>query len=585
MFNTPGEFYDSLKRQAKQGSIDFRGKYDMEDDEDTTAKARVHMVVLEIWKVTGYRFTYVLHHFCPRFEHNRTTSVRDNPKVAVGHRTRLWCCQDAARKKGSKQSTDPHIKNREHAGMKRFACKSHLHVSCKPKKDGDMVISVILRHSIKHIQYMDVSMPPEALDVIRDDLEWGKPATIVPKIQALFPDVTATQIHTAWTTLSQVYWRRDDQQLPSARILLQEFDANIDLFTPEGVPEGVEILAWGMKKIALPLKGKVIEIGMDATCEHYSHSRRLSFTSNTDNTNSRNLELYSIMAEHDGSGFPLSYCLLTTATAVDQHKRRDSLAAWACCLKKKYQINPTFAHVDKDMGEIGCLKGVWDCKISVCKWHFRKATKTRLAKAKLATTPYSAESAKALFRFISLDFVPPNTRTDIEDYEGGVHDSIPEATAAACSNTGTQDLETAPLRIHLPVLAKPAKNRLVIRIPAPCLDGSPEPDSPNSGDEEGERKRDRRTFCPPEYRDAILTMMDQHYCAHPLIPGHCAPNAAAIHRWAVEKMYNFCEKYDLPEVWAYLWGNWYRPERWVLWARSAHPEIPVLRTTMMLEGQ
>jgi hypothetical protein len=68
MFNTPGEFYDSLKRQAKQGSIDFRGKYCMEDDEDTTAKARVSMVVLEIWKVTGYRFTYVLHNLLPEVQ-------------------------------------------------------------------------------------------------------------------------------------------------------------------------------------------------------------------------------------------------------------------------------------------------------------------------------------------------------------------------------------------------------------------------------------------------------------------------------------------------------------------------------------
>ena len=31
-----------------------------------------------------------------------------------------------------------------------------------------------------------------------------------------------------------------------------------------------------------------------------------------DNTNSKNLELYSIMAEHDNAGFPVSYCLLST---------------------------------------------------------------------------------------------------------------------------------------------------------------------------------------------------------------------------------------------------------------------------------
>lgn len=201
------------------------------------------------------------------------SSVRDNPKTTSGHRSRYWCCQDEAHKKPSKQSTAPGIKNREHAGMKRFPCKSHLHISCKPNEHGDMVIAVILRHGMKHVQYMDVSMPPEALEIIRKDLEWGKPTTIVPKVQSLYPNVTATQIHTAWTTLSQVYWRRDDNQLLSARKLLEEFGDEVDVFTPAGVPDGVEMLAWGMKKIALPLEGKVVEVGMDATCKQYVRSK------------------------------------------------------------------------------------------------------------------------------------------------------------------------------------------------------------------------------------------------------------------------------------------------------------------------
>jgi len=48
--------------------------------------------------------------------------------------------------------------------------------------------------------------------------------------------------------------------------LLKEFGDEADIFEPKHVPEGVEILAWGMKKIAGPLKGKIIEVGMDATC-------------------------------------------------------------------------------------------------------------------------------------------------------------------------------------------------------------------------------------------------------------------------------------------------------------------------------
>ncbi|KAJ7782505.1 hypothetical protein DFH07DRAFT_717350, partial [Mycena maculata] len=57
-----------------------------------------------------------------------------------------------------------------------------------------------------------------------------------------------------------------------------------------------------------------------------------------------------------------------------------------------------------------------------------------------------------------------------------------------------------------------------------------------------------------------------------------------IKRWAVTQMYKFCVEHDLREVWAYLWENWYRSSRWELWARSVYPEIPILKTTMILES-
>lgn len=53
--------------------------------------------------------------------------------------------------------------------------------------------------------------------------------------------------------------------------------------------EGVEQVAWAMKGVLLPLQGKIVEIGIDATCER-----------------SRHLELYTILGEYDNAGFPQS---------------------------------------------------------------------------------------------------------------------------------------------------------------------------------------------------------------------------------------------------------------------------------------
>ena len=95
----------------------------------------------------------------------------------------------------------------------------------------------------------------------------------------------------------------------------------------------------------------------------------------------------------------------------------------------------------------------------------------------------------------------------------------------------------------------------------------------------------KRTFCPLENRQPILDMMQSHYCAHPLIPGYSHPSPAGIKRWAVKQMYGYCVEHDLRETWAYLWENWYREGRWEIWARSAHDEIPTLKTTMVIESQ
>jgi hypothetical protein len=153
--------------------------------------------------------------------------------------------------------------------MKRFLCGSKLAISCR-ESDNDneeLVVTVQLKHAGKHVNYTDVSMPAGALDIVRENVQWLTPVAMVGKVQAAFPAVTAAQIHRAWMEMSEVFWWCDDQQLPSTKMLLEELTDDVDIFTPEAVPEGVEMLCWGMKKIATPLKGKIVEIGVDATCK------------------------------------------------------------------------------------------------------------------------------------------------------------------------------------------------------------------------------------------------------------------------------------------------------------------------------
>jgi hypothetical protein len=132
---------------------------------------------------------------------------------------------------------------------------------------------------------------------------------------------------------------------------------------------------------------------------------------------------------------------------------------------------------------------------------------------------------------------------------------------------------------------------LVTQPPSSDLSALAESCNGNDGMSTGEEDaadggRVGRIFCPDHFRKPLEEMMERHFCAHPLIPGYSHPSPEGIRHWAVKQAYSFCEENDLPEVWAYLWGNWYRRGRWELWARSACKEmIPILKTTMMVESQ
>lgn len=123
---------------------------------------------------------------------------------------------------------------------------------------------------MKHDPYYDVAMPPEAADIVRENLEWTTPVSIIPKVQAAYPQVTGKQVHRAWTEMSEVLWKRDRMQLLSAKMLLEEFDDDVDVFEIE-VAEGVQQLCWGMKRILAKLKGEIVEIGIDATCKVFTY--------------------------------------------------------------------------------------------------------------------------------------------------------------------------------------------------------------------------------------------------------------------------------------------------------------------------
>ena len=119
---------------------------------------------------------------------------------------------------------------------------------------------------MKHTLYYDVSLPPEAAALICENIDFHSPNEIAKRILLTHPSVTANQVHAAWSKMSEALWKQDVDQVTSIKTLLGEYhnDAAV-LELPKW--EGVEQVAWVMKKIVSPLCGKIVEIGIDATCE------------------------------------------------------------------------------------------------------------------------------------------------------------------------------------------------------------------------------------------------------------------------------------------------------------------------------
>ena len=159
------------------------------------------------------------------------------------------------------------VKHRDTLGMHRYECKSKLSIWCKTnRRERTCTITIWLEHHKRHPAYYNIALPPEAAEMIRENLDWTTPSDMARKIQLAYPSVSTKQVHKAWTTMSETLWKRNSDQITSAKALLAEYEDDADLLTIPTM-DGVKQVAWVMKRIANALRGKIVEIGIDVTCK------------------------------------------------------------------------------------------------------------------------------------------------------------------------------------------------------------------------------------------------------------------------------------------------------------------------------
>jgi hypothetical protein len=65
------------------------------------------------------------------------------------------------------------------------------------------------------------------------------------------------------------------EQLPSIELILGRLKDDVTVLSLPGM-DRVEQVMWVMKKVVLQLQGKIVKIGIDATCERSSDCQKQS---------------------------------------------------------------------------------------------------------------------------------------------------------------------------------------------------------------------------------------------------------------------------------------------------------------------
>jgi transposase-like protein len=100
------------------------------------------------------------------------------------------------------------------------------------------------------------------------------------------------------------------------------------------------------------------------------------------------MDLFTVLAEIDGTGVLLAYCSVETL-ASKNGTRRTIPGAVAHLLDqflrplKTSGFSPTFFGCDKDMTKIAAIYQVWpDTAIQLCYWYAKRAIQARLKDSK-----------------------------------------------------------------------------------------------------------------------------------------------------------------------------------------------------------
>ncbi|CAG8851085.1 21460_t:CDS:2, partial [Gigaspora margarita] len=132
-------------------------------------------------------------------------------------------------------------------------------------------------------------------------------------------------------------------------------------------------------------------------------------------------ELYALIVNFEGTGFPLAYLVLdltNTSKDTPQDEKRTYALSTFFYLVRNQGLFPTYFFTDKDFSEINAAREVWPkADVQLCLWHIERALKQKLiSNKKIQRIQYRPNNAAIEFNFIDPNF-KPSLENDAKNYE------------------------------------------------------------------------------------------------------------------------------------------------------------------------
>ncbi|KAK7206714.1 hypothetical protein BZA70DRAFT_112439 [Myxozyma melibiosi] len=410
-------------------------------------------------------------------------------------------------------------------GLDRVYCKSSLSLEINLQQQ---TVRLRLSHE-HHVGYEDLSTTPEVKDFVyrriagfsstQDDVNYGlRNHGAIPGAWS----VNEMHIQQLWRKANEENCRLHPDPRQSTLLLLEEYPA----FTgKQYTADNMYCIAIFSNDIISRIKSTVNEVAIETTYK----------------INRTDVELFSILAEVDGTGIPVCYAFLETLPGPDGERSADPDAITSIFKTlfldlKQTGIEPEYFGCSENQRERAAIEqALPDTKVHFSFVFAKRALNERLndRKRTYSQADYDAKQARQLVPNLDICWGSVLTQRPLGDHRDGI-----------CICSVKTEAEIAGKDDCLETVAKKEKS-------------------------------------------AIVSMFTRHYYLHPLIPDSNGAFSTAdeIHRQCATEMYDWCRERNAFRLWGYLYNNWYKPEEWRIWARSGNPDaIPMLQTTTLTDS-